>query len=160
MVRLRTLAACLFAAALLPVGTSAANAAPIIQSFDAGVACDFPLTYEATGGNQQVHTIPGQNGTMILAGTGTAVTFTNDSTGKTFTLRSNGAVLKTTTYPDGSTSNVGTGHYVLILFPTDVPAGPSTTLYVGRVTWTADAASNFVVTGHSGTTKDICAALA
>ncbi len=26
-----------------------------------------------------------------------------------------------------------TGHNVLILFPTDVPAGPSTTLYVGQV---------------------------
>jgi len=28
------------------------------------------------------------------------------------------------------------GHNVLILFPSDVPAGPSTTLYVGRVVFT------------------------
>jgi len=49
---------------------------------------------------------------------------------------------------------------VIILFPTDVPAGPSTTLYVGSVVYTVDRASGvFTVKTHSGTTTDICAAL-
>jgi hypothetical protein len=40
-----------------------------------------------------------------------------------------------------------------------VPAGSSTTLYVGRVVFTADADSNFTLVSTSGTATDICAAL-
>jgi hypothetical protein len=49
---------------------------------------------------------------------------------------------------------------VLILIPTDFPAGPSTTFYVGSVVTRVDAGGNFTLLSHSGTTKDICAALA
>jgi len=52
------------------------------------------------------------------------------------------------------------GHNVLILFPTDEPAGPSTTLVVGRAVIAVDANQNFTVQQISGTTTDICAALA
>ena len=52
-----------------------------------------------------------------------------------------------------------TGHNVLILFPTDVPAGPSTTLYVGRVVFTVDSDGVFAVTDTNGTSTDICVAL-
>ena len=54
-----------------------------------------------------------------------------------------------------------TGWNVLFLFPTDVPAGPSTTLHVGRLVDEDDGLANFVVDErrtHSRTT-DICAAL-
>src|SRR3989442_5085073 len=51
----------------------------------------------------------------------------------TLSLSSNGAVTNVTKNPDGSETVVTTGHNILILFPTDVPAGPTTTLYVGRV---------------------------
>jgi hypothetical protein len=51
------------------------------------------------------------------------------------------------------------GYNVIILFPTDFPAGPSTTLYVGRVVYTVDAAGVFRIQTHSGPTTDICAAL-
>ncbi len=61
--------------------------------------------------------------------------------------------------PDGSSTVVATGNTVIILFPTDVPAGPSTTLYVGRVVYTNDGQNNFVLQDHSGQTTDICAAL-
>ncbi len=61
--------------------------------------------------------------------------------------------------PDGSYTETLTGHNVLILFPTDVPAGPSTTLYVGSVVFTVDLAAVFTVQRVSGKATDICAAL-
>ena len=89
------------------------------------------------------------------------MTLTNQSTGKQVRLQPNGAVTRTTFNPDGQTRTVtSTGHIVLVLFPTDVPAGPSTTLIVGRVVYTADRAENFVVKRITGRTTDLCAALA
>ena len=54
-----------------------------------------------------------------------------------------------------------TGHNVIILFPTDFPAGPSTIQYVGRVLYTvsADGTNTFTLRQVSGTRSDICAAL-
>jgi hypothetical protein len=53
------------------------------------------------------------------------------------------------------------GHLILLLFPSDVPAGPSTTLYVGRVVFTFDFETGFtVVKGNTGRATDLCAALA
>ena len=73
--------------------------------------------------------------------------------------RSNGAVTHVTYNPDGSSIWVTTGHNVLILFPTDTPPGPSTTLYVGRVVFTVDTSSNFNLQQHDGQATDICATL-
>jgi hypothetical protein len=53
----------------------------------------------------------------------------------------------------------GTGHHVLILFPTDVPAGPSTTLYQGRIVYTVDPDEVFTLQEVSAQETDICAAL-
>ena len=97
---------------------------------------------------------------FLTAGTGQALTFTNFDTGATLSLRSNGAVSQVHVSPDGTTFTfVNTGHNILILFPTDVPAGPSTTLYVGRVVFNSDSAGNFTFVESSGTQTDICAAL-
>jgi hypothetical protein len=52
-----------------------------------------------------------------------------------------------------------TGHFVLIFFPTDVPAGPSTTQYVGRVVY-IDNKGMFTLQSVSGTSLNICAAVA
>jgi len=41
----------------------------------------------------------------------------------------------------------------------DVPAGPSTTLYVGRVVFTVDTSGVFTLQSVSGKSTDICAAL-
>lgn len=60
---------------------------------------------------------------------------------------------------DGSQTVTLTGHNILILFPTDVPAGPSTTLYVGRVVFTVDANGVTTLKSTSGTATDICAAV-
>jgi hypothetical protein len=40
-----------------------------------------------------------------------------------------------------------------------VPAGPSTTLYVGRVVYTVDADAVFTLQSTSGRETDICATL-
>ena len=49
---------------------------------------------------------------------------------------------------------------MVILFPTDIPAGPSTTLYDGgRVLLSIDAIGNFTLKEESGKKIDICAIL-
>jgi hypothetical protein len=60
---------------------------------------------------------------------------------------------------DGSQTWMMMGHNVLILFPTDVPAGPSTTLYVGRIVFTVDISGVYTLQSTNGTSVDICAAL-
>jgi poly-gamma-glutamate capsule biosynthesis protein CapA/YwtB (metallophosphatase superfamily) len=96
---------------------------------------------------------------QISAGRGAQLTFTNLATGATIALRSNGAVEHKVFNADGSQTVTDTGRNVLILFPTDTPAEPSTTLIVGRLVFTIDPAGNFTVLSTSGKTTDICAAL-
>jgi hypothetical protein len=69
--------------------------------------------------------------------------------------------LKTIISPtDGTSTNQATGHNVIILFPTDITKGPSTTLYEGRVVFTTTAANEFEILTSSGPTRDICSELA
>jgi hypothetical protein len=160
---LRVLGSAAAAAALL-VGSTAASAAAADLDLPAGTACaDFGVGVDISGGNQQVHEFRDAAGNVvrtISAGTGSNLTFTNQARGATLSLRSNGSVTRTTFHPDGSSTVVSTGHNVLILFPTDVPAGPSTTLYVGRVEYDATAAGVFTLRRASGRTTDVCAAIA
>jgi hypothetical protein len=138
------------------VGMPSAAAAPLV--FPAGVACpSFGISVDAAGGNQQVHNL--RNGRVVTGGTGSSLTFTNLSTGRSLTLPSNGSTSKVTPNPGGTTTNAIQGHTILILFPTDKPAGPSTTLVIGRAVFTSDAAGNFNVQSIVGRSVDICAAL-
>jgi hypothetical protein len=91
-------------------------------------------------------------------GEGDRLGFTNLETGERLLLTTGGSVAQTTLNPDGSQTVVGTGHNVIVLFPTDV-AGPSTTLYVGRLVFTIDPTGVFAVQSFVGTSTDICAAL-
>ena len=151
--------------ALLGSGTSVV--AGDQQDFDfvlqAGEACGaFAVHFEGSGSKQVVREFRDGNGNLVRtlsAGTGSDVTITNLSTGATLSLRSNGAVSQITENPDGSQTVTRMGHNVLILFPTDVPAGPSTTLYVGRFVYTIDINQVFTLEEVSGQTTDICAAL-
>ena len=140
-----------------------ASAADFSFILPAGTACSgFALGVSGTGGKNHTKTFVDANGNpvrTIAAGTGSALTFTNETTLKALALRSNGAVQKTVYNPDGTTTNTLTGHNVLILFPTDKPAGPSTRLIVGKVVYTSDAENNFTLLSVSGKTTDICAAL-
>lgn len=142
---------------------SAADAPDFTVDLPAGLACDgFDLRIEGWGGNSHTKEFRDAAGHLvrsITAGTGSALTFTNLSTGATLALKSNGATLHQSFDSDGTLTAKATGHTVLILFPTDVPAGPSTTLHVGQVVYTVDSAGVFAVQSVRGTSTDICAAL-
>jgi hypothetical protein len=134
------------------------------QVFDlpAGLACDFHLLLEVFGGNQVMKEFTDENGNpvrMLSAGKGSLLVFTNLDTGNTLSLTTGGSVSHTTLNPDGSQTVTGTGHTGLILFPTDVPAGPSTTQYQGRIVYTIDPDGVFTLQEVDARETDICAAL-
>jgi len=162
--RIRYLLACMvFAAAALVSGSPATAADPdVTLVFPAGTACNFDLQIDASGGNSHVREFTDKNGNVVRsigAGTGSALRFTNLATGNVVSTKSNGAVSHITFNSDGSYTETDTGHNVLILFPTDNPPGPSTTLIVGRVVFTVDVNGVFNVQEVSGNTTDICDAL-
>jgi hypothetical protein len=96
---------------------------------------------------------------VLAAGTGSAIVFTNLDTGATFQTRSNGSVQRIIPNADGSFNIENMGNTVIILFDTDTPPGPSTTLYAGRVVIRVDNGSVLTVLTTSGTATDICAAV-
>jgi hypothetical protein len=134
------------------------------QKFDAGQACDFTLQIAGSGGHGLTdRAFFDKNGNLRLylinAGSGMALTFTNLDTGASLSLDSTGSVETLTPNADGSMTLVAMGHNVIIMFPTDSPPGPSTTLYVGRVVISVGDNSTFTLQRTSGTATDICAAL-
>jgi len=137
--RIRYFLVCVTASALGSASlTSAADPPSFTIDLPAGSACTFELRIDGSGGNQVYREFLDKNNNIVrtlTAGTGSALTFTNVGTWVT------------------------TGHNVLILFPTDTPAGPSTTLYVGRVVFTVDASFNFALQQNNGQATDICATL-
>jgi hypothetical protein len=160
--RIRCLFACVVAAMLGYASNATAADPDFTLVFPAGVACTFDLQIEGFGGHRQLKEFRDKNGNLVRsleAGTGSALTFTNLSTGKTFSTMSNGAVSRKTFNRDGSLTETDTGHTILILFPTDNPAGPSTTLIAGRLVFTVDVFGVFTVQRVGGKVTDICAAL-
>lgn len=129
----------------------------------AGFACSsFDLLLEGWGGNRNLKEFTDENGNVVRSletGTGSALKFTNLVTGKTISTKSNGAVSQKRYNLDGSYTDTATGHNVLILFPGDIPAGPSTTLIKGRLVYTVDTDQIFIVQSINGNTTDLCAAL-
>jgi hypothetical protein len=164
--RLASWAVALAVAAALAVGVPvpvAAAAPDFFFDLPAGVACAFDLGVEGAGDKRIMREFTDQNGNpvrMLAAGKGFTLTLTNLSTDNSLTLPSSGSVQRTTVNSDGTSTVVSTGHNVLIFFPTDIPAGPSTTLYVGQVVYTVDASGVFTLQSTSGRTTDLCALLA
>jgi len=159
-----TASICLFVPASRSI--AAAPPPPPDQVFDlpAGLACqDFDLRVEVwTSANRVFRQFKDKKGNVVrilTAGKGNTLAFTNLATLEKVTLTANGSVEHITLNADGSQTWEVTGHNVLILFPTDVPAGPSTTLYVGRVQFTVSPAGVFTLQSTSGTATDICTAL-
>jgi hypothetical protein len=134
--------------------------------FPAGVACpNFPLGLVSSGGKVHIKEFRDRNGNLvktIQAGKGFLLTYTNLATGASVTIKTGGSVSKTTVNPDGTLTVSATGHNGLILFPTDIPAGPTTTHYIGRIVYTIGPAPDFVFTllRTSNNQRDICAELA
>ena len=139
---------------------TAASAADFVVP--AGLACEFDLGITQTGEPAVSREFTDEEGDVVrtlTAGRGTALVFTNMSTGQTYSLKANGSVTSATSETDGGMTARSTGHNVIIMFPTDVPPGPSTTLYVGRVTYDVGEGDFFTITSSSGRTVDICAEL-
>jgi hypothetical protein len=166
-------AALALASALAVATASAASAAPAEHgnldfSFDLpdptlglGPACaGFDVRLSGTADKRATKQLP--NGVLIEAGNGWDLTFTNLSNDKSVTLLSNGSVNKVSPInADGIQTFQSTGKNVLILFPTDDPEGPSSTLYTGRLVYTVDTETGvFTVQSSSGQTTDLCAAVA
>jgi len=131
----------------------------------AGVACpDFDLQLSSSGGNVHTKDFVDRNGNLvrtIQAGKGFLLTYTNLDTGASVTIRTDGSVMNTTVNPDGTQTVSLTGHNGLILFPSDIPAGPTTTQYIGRVVYNVDPVTGiFTLVSTSGSQRDICAELA
>jgi hypothetical protein len=131
--------------------------------FPAGIACTFELHVSGTGGNIQSREFTDSDGTLLallFAGNGPTVTLTNVDTGTSLTLHPAGGAQRIQLHEDGSSTVELIGHQLLFMFPTDVPPGPSSTLYVGRVVIHVDADDVFTILKTSGRATDMCAALA
>ena len=137
-----------------------------------GVGCpEFNLGILATGGNLVTREFKDAEGNVvrtITAGKGVDLTWTNYGTdpstpvaGKSVIVKTAGSVTKTVNNPDGTQTVTGTGHNGLVLFPTDIPAGPTTTQYIGRIVYNIDLATGvFTLRSTTGQERDICAELA
>jgi hypothetical protein len=146
-------------AVFLPVGTDSAGCP------------DFNLGISWSGGNLHTKEFTDKGGNVvriITAGKGFDVTYTNLGTdpdnpveGESVTVRTPGSVNKIVNNPDGTQTVTATGHNGLVLFPTDVPAGPTTTHYIGRIVYNVDPATGvFTLVSTTGQQRDICAELA
>jgi hypothetical protein len=128
----------------------------------AGEGCEFPLHVVSDGDRveKKFTDKTGKFVRIIEAGQGWQLTFTNEENGSTLVIKPNGSVRRTTNInPNGSSTVTSTGHNILIFFPTDVPTGPSTIQYVGRVVYKVDPNGVFTLRQATGKQNDICAAL-
>lgn len=144
----------------LAVPAPAIAADPIV--LPAGLACDFEVSLQAvTEANTVTRERVDRDGNSVvrLAGKGSTYVVTNTETGASVTLPGRGFTQTTTTYADGSSRTRDTGHNLVILFPTDNPAGPSTTLYIGVVELTNTADGVTTLGRNVGRSRDICAEL-
>ncbi|PTT69750.1 hypothetical protein [Arthrobacter sp. HMWF013] len=160
----------LAAAALVPAQpASAAEANSIFLK--KGLACpDFNLEFSWTGTITQTKEFVDENGNVVRllsAGKGTVNTYTNYGTkpgkreaGESLTIRTDGSVTETVYNPDGTQTVTATGHNGLIMFPSDIPAGPSTTHYTGKIVFTIGTDGVFTLISTSGPSIDVCAELA
>lgn len=132
-----------------------------------GQAClDFGVTIDLIGPQHRVaRTFFDKNGNPVrylAAGQGNQFVFTNSASGVTLAVKTGGSVEQITPNPNGTQTWVTTGHELVVLFPTDTPPGPATTLYIGRLVFTFDpSSSTFLgIQSFTGKSIDICAALA
>jgi hypothetical protein len=157
----RLVTATVLALAAMIVVAQPASAAAI--ELPAGVACDFPLSLDggAFPPERKTFTDPNGNSIVVLsAGKSGAVTYTNLDTNELLTFPSRGTALRVTTQSDGTQLLEFSGNVGIILFPSDVPAGPSTTQINGRLVLSFNPETGFTeVLKQEGNQIDVCAAL-
>lgn len=162
--------AAMLAAFGLAAATQPASAADTLV-LPAGLGCAFNLGISAADGNLHTKVFTDKNGNVvrtITAGKGTDLTFTNygpdpnkPEAGKSVTIKTAGSVSKAVENGDGSQTVTATGHNAVIVFPTDIPAGPTTTLYIGKLVYYFVPATGFFrLISAAGPQRDICAELA
>jgi len=151
-----------FLTAILSAPALPAQAAPP-ETFPAGLACDFEMEMAVIPGghivNREFRDADGNVVRVLQAGRGEALTFTNLETGAEASSRSSGFAIQTKFNPDGTVTVTMSGNTLLIMFPTDIPAGPTTTIHTGRVTFDVSTEGVFTLAKSSGRTRDICAEL-
>jgi hypothetical protein len=152
--------AAMFVATLFATAQPARADDPV--TLPAGLGCPFTLQFQGIGGNlhtKDFYDKTGKKVRTITAGKGVLLTYTNLDNGKSITFDTSGSVSNTTYNRDGTSTVRTSGHNGLILFPSDVPAGPSTTQYIGTVVYTVDTAGVFTLISTSGKAVDVCKAL-
>jgi hypothetical protein len=160
------------AAAALVAPAQSAAAEDVSFILPAGTGCDFRLGVSWTGGNLQTKEFQDEDGDtvrLLVSGKGTVITYTNygykpgrnPAAVDSITIRTDGSVTETVTNPDGTQTVTATGHNGLILFPSDIPEGPSTIHYIGKIVYTVDPDTGvFTLVSTSGQAIDVCAELA
>lgn len=142
------------------IGFAGSAIADYSEVFPAGIACpDFALQVVGTGTAKGFSGDGSVGRGLLSAGTGISYTFTNLTTNASWFPSAVGATKKMQPHQDGTTTYTVTGGNAIILYPTDVPAGPSTTWHAGRVVYTVDALGNWTVNRSSGAKIDVCAEL-
>jgi|SRR5690349_16213174 hypothetical protein len=131
---------------------------------EAGIGCpDFELKVSSSGGNLHKKEFKDRNGAtvrIISAGKGFDITYTNVGSGESVTVKTPGSVSKTVDNGDGTQTVSSTGHNGLILFPSDIPAGPTTTHYTGRIVYNVNLQTGvFTLVSTAGQERDICSEL-
>jgi hypothetical protein len=161
--------AILVAAVLAPAQPAVADPLIIVP---AGQGCPgFNLGLQGTGGNLHTKDFLDKDGNVvrsITAGKGVLLTYTNYGpdpsapvAGKSVTIRTDGSVTRTQYHADKTFTVTATGHNGLVMFPTDIPKGPTATQYIGRIVYHVDPATGvFTLLSTSGQARNICAELA
>ena len=141
--------------------------APPFILLPTGLGCpDFNLGIEWTGGKNR-HTKEIDPIHVHTAGKGFLLTYTNFGPDpadpiavRSIKITTGGSVSTTRINPDGNWTVTATGHNGLVLFPTDVPAGPSTTHYIGRIVYHVNTTTGvFTLLQESNNQRDVCAEL-
>ncbi|HSI56182.1 MAG TPA: hypothetical protein VLA16_01415 [Ideonella sp.] len=145
---------------------SAADPGPpdFSAEFPAGIACsNFGLRLEVWEGQGRTKELKDRNGKLrsLHIGHGGSFRYTNMLTDKQASSQSHGTLQLTTTYEvDGSQKISFLGSVLLIWFPTDIPAGPSTTFFDrGLLVYTLSPDGVGTMVRSKGESTDICAAL-
>ncbi len=139
-----------------PAGAADLNKIVIPASESCG---DFDLGLTSNDGNIRV--IELSNGNVYQVGTGRILTWSNEETGETYTVKTSGSVARYVLNPDGTYTLNLTGHNGFVYFSTDA-GGPGAYQYTGRVALQVDSPlTNNVsaVKATAGKAVDICARL-